>query len=111
MNAALLDRLENKVELFKPSNSDLIQIVTRKSGVSETVAKKIVEASEKISKKIKEEDLTNCVITTRGMIAWAKRSNYEGLVEAAEHTILPGCSYFDNEIAKEIKDAILLPCM
>lgn len=110
MNEALKDRFHQIIHIEKLPSDDLVDIVMRASGNNDAaLIRKMVDAVEKISKKILEEQIVGGVCSTRQLINWARDVKYtHDPIESAKTTILPGIS-LDFEIQQEIIDTILKP--
>ena len=110
MNEALKDRFHVMCEIEKLSDRDLIDITMQGSGNQDkALVTKMVDAVNKISTKMKEEQILGGVCSTRQLINWARHVKYtQNPIESAKNTILPGVS-LDGEIQKEIIDTILKP--
>jgi len=110
MNEALKDRFHQIVHIEKPSNGDLVVITMRASGNTDAVlVAKMVDAVQKISTKMVEEQIIGGVCSTRQLINWARDVKYTNdPIESAKATILPGVS-LDLNIQQEIIDTILKP--
>lgn len=110
MNEALKDRFHQIVYIEKLPNDDLIEIAMRASGNNDrALIAKMVDAVQKISIKIVEEQIVGGVCSTRQLINWARDVKYTNdPIESAKATILPGVS-LDLEVQKEIIETILKP--
>jgi hypothetical protein len=110
MNASFVSRFHRIVKVEKLPAGDLLEIVINQSGNSDRVlVKKMIDAVEKISIKIKEEQIINGVSSTRELINWANETKYTSdPIESARVTILPSVG-FDEELQEEIIDTILRP--
>jgi hypothetical protein len=107
MNEAWKDRFQRSCEFTKMGVSDMIDIVVRGSGNQDvTTIKKMIDAVDKICKKMEEEQLTGGVCGTRQLINWAREAKYATPLEAAKVTILPGISQI-KEVMDDYNDKIL----
>lgn len=109
MSEAVKDRFQQIVEVDKLPKADLTEIVVEQSGNADYgMVIKMIDAADKISKKIQEEQIIGGVCSTRQIINWARTMKYTGnVLEAASETILPGVS-LDKSVQKEIMDTILV---
>lgn len=110
LNESLKDRFQEIVPIEKMPNNDLIEITMRNSGNNDAkLVGKLLDAVQKISIKMVEEQITGGVCSTRQLTNWARKCKYvSSPIEAAKTNILPGVS-LDPEIQKEIIDTILKP--
>lgn len=110
MNAALKDRFHELLEIQKMSAKDLIDITMRLSGNTDALLiGKMVDAVQKITIKMNEEQITGGVCSTRQLINWARKMRYRNNpIEAAKTTVLAGVS-FEKEIVNDVIDTILKP--
>jgi len=109
MSEAVKDRFHQLVEIQKLPENELVEVVAEQSGNSnKDLILKMVDAADKISTKIREEQITGGVCSVRQIINWARTVKYtDSALKAADETILPGVS-LDKEVQKEIKDTILV---
>lgn len=110
MNEALKDRFQQMIYMKLPNNDELVQITMEQSGNNDTaLVTKLVDAIQKITIKIEEEQISGGVCSTRQLINWAQDIKYTGdVIRSAKKTILPGVS-LDLEIQEEIIETILKP--
>lgn len=108
MNAALKDRFQEILEVEKMPTTDLLEVVMHMSGNTDKVLiAKMIDAVQKISIKMSEEQITGGICSTRQLINWARKARYESNpITAAKTTILAGVS-FDKQIVDDITDTIL----
>lgn len=110
LNESLKDRFNQMIHIKKLPNEELIRITMEQSGNNDrALVEKLVDAVQKISIKIEEEQITGGVCSTRQLINWAQDIKYTlDPIRSARKTILPGVS-LDLEVQEEIIETILKP--
>ena len=77
LNESLKDRFNQMIHIKKLPNEELIRITMEQSGNNDrALVEKLVDAVQKISIKIEEEQITGGVCSTRQLINWAQDIKY-----------------------------------